>query len=72
MDEFRAILDHQSREDEAINGTDSKIHYVPGFARYPFILMLDGIVSPKSHCHSIYSPQTNCCTSLIQEISELC
>ncbi|KAL8794573.1 MAG: hypothetical protein Q9195_002908 [Heterodermia aff. obscurata] len=46
INNFDAILDYQSREDEAINGTDSKIHYAPGFARYPLILMLDGILDP--------------------------
>lgn len=40
-----AALDHQSREEEAINGVDGMLEYSPGFIRYPFILMLDGIVS---------------------------
>ena len=39
------MLDHQSREDEAINGTDTEINYEPRFPRYPFVLLLDGIVS---------------------------
>ena len=39
------ILDHQSREDEAINGKDTLIGYKPSFSRYPFVLFLDGIVS---------------------------
>lgn len=40
------ILDHQSREDEDINGNDTNVQYEVGFLRYPFVLLLDGIVSP--------------------------
>ena len=39
------ILDHQSREDEDINGKDTLIKYETGFPRYPFVLLLDGVVS---------------------------
>ena len=42
---LNASLDHQSREDEAVNGADPSIKYNPTFPRYPFLLMLDGIVS---------------------------
>ncbi|KAL9640057.1 MAG: hypothetical protein Q9164_000542 [Protoblastenia rupestris] len=41
---FNAVLDHQSREDEAINGTNTSLKYQPAFPRYPFILLLDGIL----------------------------
>ena len=44
--EFHVILDHQSREDEAVNGTDSIIKYDVTFPRYPFVLLLDGILDP--------------------------
>lgn len=43
--EFRVLLNHQSREDEAINGTNTQIEYEAGFPRYPLVLLLDGIVS---------------------------
>ena len=43
---FHAILDRQSREDEAVNGTDTKIEYEVSFPRYPFVLLLDGILDP--------------------------
>lgn len=39
-------LDHQSREDEDINGTDTAIKYNPSFPRFPFVLFLDGILDP--------------------------
>ncbi|MCJ1475149.1 hypothetical protein MMC13_003809 [Lambiella insularis] len=39
-------LDHQPREEEAINGTDPVIKYHPAFSRYPLVLMLDGILDP--------------------------
>ena len=54
LDGFVANLEHQSREDEAINGSEGKIEYSSPFARYPFVLMLDGIVSqylPDSPCN---------------------
>ena len=44
--EFHAILGYQSREDEAINGTGSIIKYDVTFPRYPFVLLLDGILDP--------------------------
>ena len=51
IDGFCANLDHQSREEEAINGIDGRIECAPAFARNPIILMLDGIVSSiSSHC----------------------
>lgn len=43
---FHVILDHQSREDEAVNGTSTIIAYEVGFPRYPFVLLLDGILDP--------------------------
>ena len=43
---FHVILGHQSREDEAINGTGSIIKYDVTFPRYPFVLLLDGILDP--------------------------
>ena len=43
---FNVILDHQSREDEAVNGTNTKIEYKGSFPRYPFVLLLDGILDP--------------------------
>ena len=43
---FHVILDHQSREDEAINGTSPNIKYDVGFPRFPFVLLLDGILDP--------------------------
>ena len=43
---FHVILDHQSREDEAVNGTNTNIKYGTSFPRYPFVLLLDGILDP--------------------------
>ncbi|CAF9941207.1 hypothetical protein IMSHALPRED_002470 [Imshaugia aleurites] len=43
---FHVILDYQSREDEAVNGTTTNIKYDVGFPRYPFALLLDGILDP--------------------------
>ncbi len=43
---FHVILDHQSREDAAVNGASTKIEYEVGFPRYPFVLLLDGILDP--------------------------
>ena len=42
---FDVILDHQSREEAAVNGTDTAVPYGTGCQRYPFLLLLDGIVS---------------------------
>ena len=39
-------LDHQSREDAAVNGTDPCISYSSPFPRYPLLLFLDGILDP--------------------------
>lgn len=53
---FDAELQHQSREEEAINGTDGMIRAATTNARYPIVLLLDGIVSTfnlnyhKEHC----------------------
>lgn len=47
FENFHANLDHQSREEEAINGRDGRVEYSPPFARYPVVLMLDGVVSLK-------------------------
>lgn len=43
--EFHVLLNHQTREDEAINGTNTEIKYEAQFPRYPLVLLLDGIVS---------------------------
>jgi hypothetical protein len=45
---FSVSLDHQSAEEERVNGTDKEIKYKPSFCRYPFVLLLDGIVSFSS------------------------
>lgn len=42
---LKVILDHQSREEVAINGTNRDIQFQPAFPRYPFVLLLDRIVS---------------------------
>ena len=42
---FHITLDYQSREDEAVNGTITEIKYESSFARFPFVVLLDGIVS---------------------------
>ncbi|MCJ1290890.1 hypothetical protein MMC34_002432 [Xylographa carneopallida] len=39
-------LDHQSREDAAINGTDPHIPYRSSFPRHPLLVFLDGILDP--------------------------
>lgn len=51
---LHVILDHQSREDEDINGNDTNVKYEVGFPRYPFVLLLDGIVSSHDFWVSIY------------------
>ncbi|KAL8951656.1 MAG: hypothetical protein Q9222_002384 [Ikaeria aurantiellina] len=43
---FEVILDHQSSEDELINGHSTTINYGAGRSRYPFFLLLDGIRDP--------------------------
>ncbi|KAH8821075.1 hypothetical protein F5884DRAFT_766484 [Xylogone sp. PMI_703] len=44
---FEVELDHQSREDAAINGTDNFIPYRPNVTgRKPFVLLLDSIEEP--------------------------
>lgn len=45
QDIFHADLNHQSREEEAINGTQGVIRSTSNTARYPLVLFLDGIVS---------------------------
>jgi 21S rRNA (GM2251-2'-O)-methyltransferase len=42
---FSVTMDYQSREDEAINGSDVNVNCTAAFSRYPFVIMLDGIVS---------------------------
>ncbi|KAL8899824.1 MAG: hypothetical protein Q9192_001384 [Flavoplaca navasiana] len=42
---FDVTLDHQSREEAAVNGTETAVPYGTGCQRYPFLLLLDGIVS---------------------------
>ena len=39
------MLNHQSREDEEINGRDTHINYETSYSRYPLVLLLDGVVS---------------------------
>ncbi|KAL8694024.1 MAG: hypothetical protein Q9218_001262 [Villophora microphyllina] len=41
---FEVILDHQSREDEAVNGTNTTVPYGSGYRRFPFLILLDGVV----------------------------
>ncbi|KAL8811944.1 MAG: hypothetical protein Q9200_001412 [Gallowayella weberi] len=43
---FGLVLDHQSREEEAINGTNTSVSYGTGYQRYPFLLLLDSIRDP--------------------------
>ena len=43
---FHVLLDHQSREEAAINGTSPSINYSHSFPRFPFVLLLDGILDP--------------------------
>ncbi|KAI4097204.1 MAG: hypothetical protein LQ344_000614 [Seirophora lacunosa] len=42
---FGVALNHQSREEAAVNGNSSMIKYGTGSRRYPFLLLLDEIVS---------------------------
>ena len=57
--EFRVLLNHQTREDEAINGTNTQIKYEASFPRYPLVLLLDGIVSKEpSKCLCEEKPNT--------------
>ena len=44
-------LNHQSVEEENINGADTSIEYNASFRRYPFVVLLDGVVSS----HSIFT-----------------
>ncbi|KAI9806766.1 MAG: hypothetical protein M1825_006223 [Sarcosagium campestre] len=46
QDTFSVIVGHQSKEEEAINGTNPQIEYGQDGRRFPLILMLDGIVDP--------------------------
>ena len=41
-------LDHQTKEEIEVNGRDPLIRYRTSFPRYPFLLMIDAIVSPDS------------------------
>ena len=43
---FHVVLTHQSREEAAVNGTNTNIEYKVSFPRYPFVLLLDGILDP--------------------------
>lgn len=45
QDIFYADLDHQSREEEAINGTKGVIRSTSNDTRHPLVLFLDGVVS---------------------------
>ena len=42
---FHVSLDHQSREEEIVNGKNSNIEQQSTFPRYPLVLLVDGIVS---------------------------
>jgi 21S rRNA (GM2251-2'-O)-methyltransferase len=41
---FQVTLGHQSKEDQAVNGTSDKIPWKSDGWRYPLVLLLDGIV----------------------------
>ena len=43
---FHVILTHQSREEAAVNGTNTNIEYKVSFPRYPFVLLLHGVLDP--------------------------
>lgn len=43
---FRVAMGHQSKEEEAVNGSNSVVRYGTGYRRYPFLLLLDGIRDP--------------------------
>ncbi|KAL8684010.1 MAG: hypothetical protein Q9186_000040 [Xanthomendoza sp. 1 TL-2023] len=43
---FDLVLDHQSREEEAVNGTNTSVSYGTGHQRYPLLLLLDSIRDP--------------------------
>ncbi|KAI4202346.1 MAG: hypothetical protein LQ348_001518 [Seirophora lacunosa] len=43
---FGVALNHQSREEAAVNGNSSMIKYGTGSRRYPFLLLLDEIRDP--------------------------
>ena len=45
---LHVILGHQSQEDQDINGRDTQIEYKAVIPRFPFILLLDGIVGDPS------------------------
>ncbi|MCJ1335255.1 hypothetical protein MMC09_000523 [Bachmanniomyces sp. S44760] len=45
-DPLTVQLDSQSREEEAVNGKNTNVTYSSTLQRYPFILMLDGILDP--------------------------
>ena len=57
---FGVCLDHQSTEEEAVNGSDNQVKYKPVTPRYPFVLLIDGIVSilPR-HCSSPRFPEAD-------------
>lgn len=44
--DFALMLDHQSSEEAAINGTANQLPNLSPGQRYPFLLMLDGILDP--------------------------
>ena len=56
--ELHVLLNHQTHEDEAINGTNTQIKYEAGFSRYPLVLLLDGIVSGKL-IHFLYKEKSH-------------
>ena len=67
---FSVAASHQSREEVLVNGMDNRVKYDAPYSRYPFILMLDGIVSKwfsriYNGAKELYSC-ANCMTSLTQ------
>ena len=50
--QFLAFLGRQSLEDEKINGNDPCIKYNSPFPRFPFVLLIDGVVSKHRRYYS--------------------
>lgn len=51
---FSVNLDHQSREDELVNGTDPSVDLGTNKQRYPFVLLLDSIVSDSHFLQHLF------------------
>lgn len=54
QESFSVCLDYQSAEEEAVNGKENQLKYKPITPRYPFVLLLDGIVSILLVMNSYY------------------